>query len=105
MFIIIQLFYVINDNLLLLMTILIPNKLKVIQRENSQTNSLIHIELTIKKILIENHSTMKWKFLVSLEAQLCHLMFHWDRQVNERFAEADVKECFAEVDTSEKMFC
>ena len=36
----------------------------------------------------------KWKFLVSLETQVI-LMFYWDTQV---------KECFAEADTGERMF-
>ena len=39
---------------------------------------------------------LKWKLLVSLETQLCQMMFFWGTQV---------KGCFAEADTGERMFC
>ena len=29
------------------------------------------------------HVDMKWEFLISLEAQLCHVMFFWKRSYGE----------------------
>jgi hypothetical protein len=40
-------------------------------------------------------TALKWKLLVSLESQLCPMVFCWDRHM---------KECFPEADTGE-MFC
>ena len=40
--------------------------------------------------------TLKWKFLISLESQLYHMIFCWGRHV---------KGCFAKADTGESMFC
>jgi hypothetical protein len=35
---------------------------------------------------------VKWKILVSLQSQLCHVMFCWGRWVRGCFAEADMGE-------------
>jgi hypothetical protein len=39
---------------------------------------------------------MKRKLVISLESQLCPMMFCWGKHV---------KQCFAEADTGERMFC
>ena len=40
--------------------------------------------------------SLKWKLLVSLENQLCQMVFCWGTQVKDYFAKAD---------TGERMFC
>jgi hypothetical protein len=45
--------------------------------------------------LLQAITDIKWKHMVSLESQLCQMVFCWGRHM---------KECFPEAETGEKMF-
>ena len=46
--------------------------------------------------LVSKTKELNWKLMVSLESQLCQMVFCWGKHV---------EECFPEADTSERMFC
>jgi hypothetical protein len=51
-------------------------------------------------------SVLKWKLLVSLESQLCQMMFCWGIHLKGMFYYSiHVKKCFPEADTGERIFC